>query len=78
MSSGRRGRGGREEGERRTRGGIEGASHFADLGCVHASSVTAAGQEVGVSGVDHDGSDVVGVSLERVHLLKSVIVEDSH
>ena len=28
-------------------------------------------------GVDDDGPDVVGMSFERVHFLKSVVVEDS-
>ena len=40
--------------------------------------LTAAGQEVGVCGVDHYRPDVVGVGLEGVHLLKSVVVEHTH
>ena len=39
---------------------------------------TAAGEDIGVGGVNHDGPDVVRVSLKRVDLLKRVVVEHTH
>lgn len=36
---------------------------------------TTAGEDVGLRGVDGDAADVVGVSLEHVNPLQSVVVE---
>ena len=40
-------------------------------------NITAAGEYVGVGRMDDDGADVVRVSLKRMTLLQSVVVEDS-
>lgn len=53
-------------------------SNISDLSIVHLSlSHTTAGEHVGLSGVDSDAADVVGVGLEHVDSLQRVVVERS-
>ena len=45
---------------------------------VRVCRLTTAGQQVRVCWMDDYGSDIVRVGLKRVHLLQSVVVEDTY